>query len=1051
MWLTRWALREPLATALFFALVTGAGVAGWLTLGRNVIPAVAFPSVTVSARYPGAAASEMERTIVIPIEDRLDAVRGVDRVSSTVQNDLATITVRLRLAADVDRSIGDIRAAIDSARPDLPPDFEEPLVARADPQQTPILLEAVSAPGMAPRDLGRLVDDRIVPALRRARGAGSVSTIGETPRELVVEPDPARLAAVGATPGDLLASLAAANERAPGGRLDDGTAETELAIRADAEDAAALARAPLLVNGFARPGLGVGTLATIVDGSADRRTFVDVDGEDALIVGVARADGADTVGTTRRLRAVIGTLAAQLPGVRFRQIRADDGFVDTAVNGVLQNLLEGVVLTVVVMLALLRSLRSATIAAVAIPTSIAATFSVMRVAGLSINVLSLMGLSLTIGILVDDSIVIVESIAREAPHAPTPEAAALAGRREIGSAAIAITFVDVVVFAPIAFAGGIIGGFMREFAVVVCAATLFSLLVSFTLTPLLASHWGVGAVRRTASRRLPGALRRARAALPILVAAASAPSRAVERLRSLYADRWLPVVLRRPRTVVAVGVATVVVALAPVLNGAIPTEFQPYVAQGTATIDLTFPPGTPLTVSARGARALSAALGARGDVAHVATIVGIASNGSTDVAAGNVAQLIVTLRPWARGRELDIIREARGDAALVPAVTIRGAGQAMGGVAPIAYTLTGDEGAVRVAAARIAARLRSLPTTTDVRDGAADGTPRRELVVDRGRSSVLGIALSDASTAERVAYGGEIATRLHGAGEQTPVIVRLAPGQRHDLAALSRLMVRASDGTLVPLRSITTIRVASAASVLLRENRRRIVSVTAAMQDGAPIGLATRVVDQALRTRGFLPPGAAVARRGDAEQLDDTMRQMMLTVASSIVLVYMLLALTYRDLVTPLVVLCTVPLAAIGALGTLWMANLLHGALPTVSAFAGQTLNFYSMLGIVMLSGLVAKNGILLIDNANRRLRAGADPRDAIVGAAERRFRAILMTTLAMIAGMLPLALGVTEGAAFRKALATVVIGGLISSLALTLAVLPVVWLALVGRRRASP
>ncbi|MGC1381010.1 MAG: efflux RND transporter permease subunit, partial [Candidatus Baltobacteraceae bacterium] len=461
-------------------------------------------------------------------------------------------------------------------------------------------------------------------------------------------------------------------------------------------------------------------------------------------------------------------------------------------------------------------------------------------------------------------------------------------------------------------------------------------------------------------------------------------------------------------------------------SGRIATEFSPPVSAGHASVSLTFAPGTPLDRTQRRAAALADRLLDDSGVRHVVVTTGLAFNGVTDVFASNVAQVDAMLAdPSASSDAMTERMKALQSA--VPEATIAGAGRGMGGTAPISYSVGGERGAIDVAAARIAAELRSNPNATDVRSSDAGVGPRLDVTIDPAKAMLLGVAADDAAQTARLATGGAIAAKVRMPSGLTNVVVRSDAAENGDLDAVLRVPVRASDGRLVPLADLASISKTAEPSIVERENGERIVTVTANAAGSTPIGLVTGPLGRKLRDPNFLPAGARVQPRGDVEQFLETAAKILATLALSIVIVYVILAILYRSYALPFAIMLTVPLASVGAFGSLYVTN--------------QPLNLYSMLGIVMLIGLVTKNGILLVEYAEREIRRGASAYDAMIGAARRRFRPIVMTTLAMIAGMLPLALGHTTGAQYRQALGIVVIGGLSSSLLLTLFVVPIAYI----------
>src|SRR5450755_389885 len=544
MWLTKFALKQPSIVTMFFVAVVVFGFIGFKMMGQNINPNVQFPGVEIDAAYPGASPEEMERLVIRPIEDQLQDVRHVDQIFARSTEGAATIEVQFKLGTDVNAGANDVQQAVNQARGFQPPDLNPTEISRQDTGSQSIMTEAITSSAMSPVALSDLVQREVIPKLRGIKGVGSLNVGGDFTREIHVNPDPARLAGAGATLLDISSALESGNVSLPGGRLDQGKTEATVGVRADITDPADFLQLPVNVPGAPLNSLKVGDLATVLDTHADQRVISTLNGKPAIILKISHDSDGDTASTTKLVRAALADLQSQYPKVSFAEIQADEDFLHEAVGGVGQNLFEGILLTALVLLLFLHMWRSAAVVMIAIPTSIFATFFAMWILGFSIDLLSLMGLSLTIGILVDDSIVVIENITRHREMGKRADEAALVGRTEIGGAAVAITLVDVVVFAPIAFMGGIVGEFLREYALVIVTATMFSLLVSFTLTPLLAAKWAV--VRKPKESGL---------------AFVRTFSAWFERVRKSYHDGALPAALARPWWVIGGSALVVVLAL----------------------------------------------------------------------------------------------------------------------------------------------------------------------------------------------------------------------------------------------------------------------------------------------------------------------------------------------------------------------------------------------------------------------------------------------------------------------------------------------------------
>ncbi|HEX3671188.1 MAG TPA: efflux RND transporter permease subunit, partial [Candidatus Cybelea sp.] len=984
--------------------------------------------------------NEIERLAIEPIEEQLRGLPEISRVSSSAQNGIAEIVVEFRFGSDLGTNRANVQSAVDSARANMPLDLVAPIVSDQSPTQAPILEEAISSALLSSAQLSEVVTTQIVPTLRATAGVGVVRDSGAVTRQLVVRPQLGALDALGGTALDVFRAVAAGNDLLPGGLLRSSVRQSTIGIDASIGSAEQIARLPVTIPGSAT--VRVRDVAQTSDTHADRAVIARADGDEATLLYVAAAPGADSLATIAATRRAFLSLGQRYPEIRFAELRTDRASTNAAIGGVLQTLGEGIVLTVLVMLVFLHAWRNATIAAISIPTSLCAAFVAMWALGFTLNVLSLMGLSLTIGILVDDSIVIIEAIARAAARGLRGDDAALAGRSEIGGAAFAITFVDVAVFLPIGMMNGIVGEFMREFALVIVFATAFSLLVSFTLTPLLTARWALARHEtplgglsfanlfeslRARARRLPWTLRGA-----LLLRAFAAWHAAINGFNwwernvcRVYAERWLPAMLNRPRIVVTIAAVACAGSLAPLLAWAIPAEFSPPAARGALNFDLTMPPGTPIERTDAAVTRIALALLDDPAVRHVESSAGRSFDGTTDVFATNVAAFSVVLQDQTSSGAA-VERRVRSLAALAPSGTIAGAGKGMGGVPAVSYDVGGDPAQLDAAAQRIASLARENPSAADVRTSDLGLQPSLKIAVDMEKARLLSVSPDDVAQTARIASGGALATKARLAPGLVDVVVRAGAAESGDIDAIERFPVRSATGELVPLADLIQTRTTSEPAIVRRENGERVVTVSANAAGDAPISLVSSPIARALRDPAFLPPGTRVEPRGDIAQFLATVSRILGSLGLSIIAVYFALAVLYRSYALPLVVMLTVPLASIGAFGSLFIFR--------------APLNLYSMLGIVMLVGLVAKNGILLVDYAERAVRNGSVATVAMIDAARARFRPIVMTTVAMIAGMLPLALGHTAGAEYRRALGIVVIGGLSTSLLLTLAIVPVAY-----------
>jgi len=1132
VWLTRFAISRPMVTIMVFFGLLLFGAVAFFQIGRsNNPPNTAFPLVSVWTSYPGASPQEMERLVVKPIEDQLDGIDDLDQLTATAQEGQAEIDAQFKLGTDLSIASINVQNAVNTARVYLPSDLDPPQVYK-DGASEPLLDLAINSHSLSPTALYDLVNDRVVPLLKAIPNVQTVDVYGGTEREFHVMPDPAKLEGTGATLQEIYDAVAANNSNLPGGILRQPTQETTVSVHAEINNDADLINIPLPVPGASGKNLKIGDVASVEDGHVEPTSISHYNGLPRLYVEIDRNINADEITSTKIARENIKKIANQFPELTFNEIDAPADYTQKSLDGVWQSLIEGVILTMIVMMLFLHAWRNAVVVMVSIPTSILSTFIFMKAFGFHLDTMSMMGLSLIIGILVDDSIVVLENITRHRDLGEDPVDAAINGRTEIGGAAIAITMVDVVVFLPIAFLPGIVGAYLKEFAAVIVIATLFSLLVSFTLTPLLAAKWSVldrslalpewmswlrswkvtaGLLAAAAvAYFIPWPIKELRFVIPIMVCAALLLNLFVQnydRVLNAYRTKALPFALDHGTFVVYVclvlvvnaftlvagaGTSTAIVdgaflivaaaswgvgllrgrntnatltvatfvlpaflaALAllplppdgkPVL-GPIAFDFVPAVQNGSINMTVTYPPGTPIMVTEKYVSQLEQGILKVDGIQSVSSTVGRKPEGWASAVGDNYARLNAQTYPDRRKETYALIDKIRKLGYLVPGGDFQVAGDnGNGSGTPIFYSLSGPEDEIGPAAEKVAAYLRSTPGSVNVQTSNELAAPRLNVDVDAQRAEILGVSPANAAAVARFAVDGAVATKVRTENGLVDVRIQFPLQYRSTVDQLKAVRVRASDGTLVPLEDVANFDWTTAPLQIQRLNKQRVVNVYGGVLPGYSLGAVTGPLERKLKEPGFLPEGVGLTAQGDSQFAQETFTNMGIALITSFVLVYMLMVLLYqasglvRSLVEPVIVITSVPLAIIGALMGL---AIMHKLEP----LAGQSLNIISMLGVIMLFGLVAKNGILLVDYSNTLCKRGMRVREAVLQAAATRFRPILMTTCAMIFGMLPLSLGFAEGGEWRQAMGTVIIGGLASSLILTLFLVPMVYNTWIGR-----
>ena len=761
----------------------------------------------------------------------------------------------------------------------------------------------------------------------------------------------------------------------------------------------------------------IGDVASVSDWYEPKRVYSYVNGKNAISLNVQKATGASEVQSSEAVLAALPDIEAKYPDISFKILNVQADETKSELYGVLQTLIEGIAFTGIAMLVFLKSWRNAIVVMIAIPTSLFVTLFVMRMTGFTIDTVSLLAMTLIIGILVDDSIVVLENVERHYEDGEAPRTAAILGRAEIGAAAIVITLVDVVVFLPIAFLPGQVGRFLGEFGVVVTIATLTSLAVSFTITPALAGNWSL--------------LSRWKAPWPI-----QAFSRGFARLRDFYSDRILPAAIRFSIPIVILAALLTAGAIALIPLGYIGFDFIPAVDRGQIFATVQFPTGTPLASTDAAVRKVTDAFLQINDVQQIISTSGTSQAGfGGSINVGSTGQLRIILRTNRKHSTDQVAKQmTRMAHDLVPnakVVAVPATGTRGGNAQPIDVTVATSRGEPDAYAQKVLAALEATPGATNVNSSAETLSPQFDIVFNRDRARVLDLNVGLAAQAVRAAFGGTLATQFDTVNGTKYVQVLYPQSFEESEANLRNISIRASNGNIVHLSDIATLVNDPSQVLITRNNRQTVIHIGANVEPGAAISN-VQTAFQA-RVKALHLPNTViigVGAGGTQANLVQTVNGLGTSLILSFSLVYLLMVALYNAYRAPLVIMMAVPVAAVGAFGGL--------------AITGQTLNLYSLIGVVMLVGLVSKNGILLVDFAEIKVGAGMQKYDAIRAAARERFRPIVMTTVSMISGMLPLALALDPGSAAKRSLGTVVIGGLTSSLVLTLLIVPIVfiWIA---------
>ncbi len=1021
MFLSDLSIKQPVFATMMMAALAVLGLVSYRQLNVDQFPDVEFPIVTVTTQYEGASPETVEREVTKKIEEAINTVEGIKHVESTSQEGLSNIVIIFRLEVSTQVASQDIRGKVASIRGELPREIEEPIVQRIDPNAMPIISLAVNAPGLEPRAKTELADKLIKRRLENVAGVGAVNLVGESTREVQVIVDRARLESYHLSLSQVVDALRLENVDTPAGSADRGPTEAIVRVAARGKSAPEIARIPLKRVDSAT--LYVGDVAQVLDGVEEPKNLALLDLQPALAVDVLKQSGANTVAVADGISAAVDKLQKELPaGVTLQVVRDDSNFIRDSIHDVNTTMIIGGILTVLIVFMFLNSWRSTVITGLTLPISVISAFTVMKMFGFTINVMTLMGLSLAIGMLIDDAIVVRENIVRHLQRGKDHIQASRDGTAEIGLAVMATTFTIVAVFVPVAFMGGLVGRFFYEFGITVAAAVLVSLFVSFTLDPMLSSRWVDPDVEHAGEPGHEGNW---------LHRMLGAFNRWFDELHSKY-ERWLGWALEHRPAVLAIALLTFLGSF-PIL-GILGGDFMPDFNRGEYQIAFRATPGATLRETGERARQAVTRLKTLPDIEYTYTTIGEAGSSFRPVTEGTI---YVKLKS-AKGKSFSqVLREGRSAIIDVPGLTYGLFEAGPFGQKPIQVSVRGsDVDELDRISRELVQAMQKTPGIADVETSLEKSKPELKLRVDRARANDLELKAGAIGTTLRAAVAGEVATVIEDArGESHDVRVRLRADQRRYADDLLELTVPSErendfhDKLLVSLREVAVAEEGSSASTIRRKDLQREVRVSA-NPDGRTLQEITADIESAAQAIK-LQPGYDIVHGGDAEELKDMFANMFQALFLAVVFIYLILASQFGSFTHPFSIMLSLPLSLFGvALALL---------------FTGDSLNIMSMIGLIMLMGLVTKNAILLVDFANQARREGLGRREALIKAGTTRLRPIVMTTLAMIFGMLPLALAIGAGAEMRAPMARAVIGGLITSTLLTLLVVPVVYTYLDG------
>ena len=1015
MWLAETSIKRPVFATMFIAALVVLGIVSYPSIGVDLYPKIDFPIVSIYTQLRGASPEIMDIDVTDKIEEAISTINGVKTITSSSLEGFSSITVEFELERNIDLAAQDVREKVSSIRSKLPTDILEPVIQKVDPDAVPILWVAVTGP-QSVRDLSTYTNEILKEQLQRIEGVGSLRIAGMRLRQGRIWLDADKLRAYQIAPGDVAQALRLENVEIPGGRIESDTKEYSIKIKGefpriqDFND--------LIVAYYRGAPVRIRDIGRAEDGMEEKRNLARFNGKPCVSVGIQKQSGSNTVAIIDRVKRELVNIHKTLPpgmdlGIAFDQ----STFINRSINEVKGHLIIGGFFAVLAVFLFLRNWRTTLISALALPVSIIATFTIMKAFDFTFNNMSMLALSLSVGILIDDAIIVIENIYRHIEEGMEPREAAAFATSEIGMAVMATTLAIVAIFLPVAFMKGIIGRFFWQFAMTVVFSVMVSMLVSFTLTPMLASIL----LKR---KKKPEATAIAPSRFSFLAGIGDALERAYKKMESAY-RRILLFSLGYRKTVLLL--AFFIFSFSLYITKFIGKEFVPAEDQGQFIVRMEAPMDHSIDQADALFRQGEAIVQSFPEANRFFYLQGFGAGGAGQI---NKAIIFTGLKNKAeRSKSQEQLKaEMRQKLNQIPGLkaTAEDISLIGGGIrnVPIQYAIRGlDLDVLQKYTRQITTEFSKLPGIVDVDSSLEAGKPELKVFIDRNKAADLGVSVGTIADAANILMSGEVDITKYKdeqKGRRYDVRVRLNPGDRVNPDDLGKLYVRARDGRLVELASVIRIQEGGGPSVVYRVDRQRATIVYASLEK-KPLAQAMAELDNI--SAKVLTPGYTARYKGAADTMKESFKYLLFALFLGIVMAYMVLAAQYESFSNPVLVLLAMPLSFIGAFGALLLA--------------GKTISIFSLIGLILLMGLVKKNAILLVDYTNVLRERGLTRREAILQAGPVRLRPILMTTLAMVFGMLPVAAGLGEGAETRSPMGIAVIGGLLTSLFLTLVVVP--------------
>ncbi|MEG6584525.1 efflux RND transporter permease subunit [Dendrosporobacter sp. 1207_IL3150] len=1019
-------IKRPVFTVMLVMLLVVFGVGAYPKLGIDLYPDVDFPLVSISVSFPGASPEEMESLITKPVEDAVSSLSGIKNLTSVTREGVSQTTIEFNFGTDPKLAANEVREKVAGVRKRLPDGIDEPVVQRFDISAQAIATFSLSSDTRSPGEIRKLAVDVVKDELQRIDGVADVSIYGSSDREIGIAVDANKLASYKISMGQILEAVNSQNLNAPGGKVSENG--TQLTVRTIGKYRSVDNIKNVIVANQDGRLIRLSDVATVVDGWAEESVLARTNGSQSVLISVQKQSGTNTVNVADNVKKAISDMQAKLPpDVKVAITNDSSVYIRDSVHDVLMSLLFGGLLAVIITFLFLQNTRATIIGALAIPASVVATFFLMKTMNFTLNTMSLMGLSLAVGILIDDAIVVIENIFRHMEQGKTPFEAARDGTSEISLAVMATTLSILAVFVPVGSMTGIIGQYFKQFGLTVAFAVAFSLFVALTLTPTLSAYWLKPHDKNDdeptgVKRKLKQVLGKFEAGFQSLQ----------ESYRKLLV--WA---LDHPKKLVAAAVLSLFVNF--LFMPFIGTEFQPSYDSGEFSVTMTAPAGTSLEKMKELIGPIEETVLAIPEKEIAYATVG---SGGANKATIGVKLTSSSKRSRSMNQIMDDLRHEFGNVGNLKVVVSSGQGAGRGNSSPVQIAFRGSElDQLNKLAQELADKIKKIPGTVDVDISSEQSAPEVQVVLDTLKMSDAGLDASTVASTVQMAFLGGTTRNQYNAGDKDYKIrVQLQDQSRSNVNDVANLLIASKSGSFIRLGDVANVELSSGPTQINREARQRQVIVYSNVA-GVSAGDIMNKAEVLVKDMN-LPTGYSYRFVGQAQTMQDSFMEIAKALMLAIVLIYMVLAAQFESFIHPFTIMLSLPFSLTGAiLGLL---------------IAGQTINIMSLIGVIMLMGLVTKNAILLVDYANQRREEGADIIEALIEAGTVRLRPILMTTAAMIFGMLPIALGVGAGAELRQSMGVVLVGGLITSTLLTLVVVPLVYLLIdrlkqkINNRKAS-